>query len=175
MWMFSGMRKEEIGRVTWEQVEQGLVSGSIYLLGSQSKTGDARAVPLADNLKEWLSRYRRPSGLVLPLRWHGTNETHRLQRLDDLTGHFARRLGSWVSNGPRHSFATYHLALFKDAANTVRQMGTSLAKLEKHYWARAENVTTDQARDWFSIRPEDSSNVVSLRQERPLAERIDAR
>lgn len=169
LWLFSGLRKEEISRITWEQVDQGLASGSIYLLASQAKTGEARSVPISDNLKHWLLRYRQASGLVLPPRWRGKDAAHQLQRLDDLTGHFTKRLGYWITNAPRHSFASYHLALAKNPAETVRQMGTSLVKLQQHYWSRAQAITTDQAKEWFAIFPEDSSNVIPLPSQEPQA------
>jgi integrase len=164
LWLFAGLRKEEIGRLTWEQVQQGMDSGNIYLSSSQSKTGEARAVPIADNLKCWLTRYRQRTGFVFPSRLRGKDEEHLLQRLDDLTGYLTRKLGYWIHNAPRHSFATFHLALHKDPARTVSEMGTSLVKLQKHYWARAKNVTTEQAKEWFSIEPCEPNNVVLLPQ-----------
>ena len=160
LWLFSGLRKEEIAKLDWAQVEQGLASGSIYLLASQAKTNEARSVPLADNLKQWLVRYRKASGPVLPKRWQGDSEEHRVQRLDDLTGHFTRKLGGWKTNAPRHSFASYFLALHKDPGETVRQMGTSLQKLQQHYWARAQAITAEQAKQWFSILPGETDSGI---------------
>jgi hypothetical protein len=122
-------------------------------------------VPLAENLKQWLMRYRRPSGGVLPVRWQGRDEAHQFQRLDDLTGHFTRKLGFWIPNAPRHSFASYHLALYKDPAETVREMGTSLEKLQQHYWARAEAITKEQAEEWFGIMPDKCADIIPLPQE----------
>jgi hypothetical protein len=67
LWMFSGARKEEASRITWEQVEAGLQSGSIHMRADQSKTGEARSLPVTDNLRAWLMAYRKPTGTVLPL------------------------------------------------------------------------------------------------------------
>lgn len=48
LWSFSGLRKEEAGRISWEQVDAGFQSGAIYLRADQSKTGEARSLPITD-------------------------------------------------------------------------------------------------------------------------------
>ncbi|MDB6067811.1 MAG: Integrase domain protein [Pedosphaera sp.] len=99
LWLFSGCRKEEASRLSWQQVNRGLEVGYIELLPTQTKTGIGRSVPIADNLRLWLVGGRRDTGTVLPARWQG------IQRLDDLTKYLGRRCGVvWVDNGPRHSY-----------------------------------------------------------------------
>jgi hypothetical protein len=55
LWCFAGIRKDEIARMTWAQVRQGLASGFIELQASQTKTGEGRIVPVMDNLRAWLT------------------------------------------------------------------------------------------------------------------------
>src|SRR5208283_3574515 len=46
LWMLSGLRKEEIARIDWSQVDAGLASGSIFLRADQAKTGRPRSIEL---------------------------------------------------------------------------------------------------------------------------------
>jgi integrase len=157
LWCFSGCRAAEIARLSWGQINQALESGALYLEANQTKTGMDRSVPIYDSLRAWLVKHRQPSGPVMPKKWQS------VQGLSEIARHIARRCKvDWKKNAPRHSYATYHLALHKDPATTVKSMGTSLSKLEKHYWSRAECVTAAVAQDWFDIRPTEPQNVIPI-------------
>jgi hypothetical protein len=163
LWMFSGARKEEASRLSWEQISDGLASGAICLRADQAKTGQERSLPISANLRLWLMRYRKPSGSVLPTEWQADTETQRMQRLDDLARLIKRKTkGVWVPNGPRHSFGTFHLKLHGDPSLTVKIMGTSLAKLDKYYASRSETVTKEAAAEWFAIMPEESADIIPM-------------
>jgi hypothetical protein len=162
LWMFSGARKEEAGRITWEQVEAGLQSGSIHIRADQSKTGEARSLPITDNLRAWLMAYRRPIGTVLPAEWQG------MQRIDDLANTLARQSKTkWVANGPRHSFGTFHLKLHGDPVSTLKAMGTSVHNLQKHYCSRSDAVTKEVATEWFNIFPNEAAEIIPIPLEQP--------
>ena len=69
LWCFAAIRKEEIPRLTWQEVNKGLESGSVDLPAQKPKTGQSRSVLILLNLRAWLSRtsrpratYRRPDG-----------------------------------------------------------------------------------------------------------------
>lgn len=112
LWLWSGCRKEEISKLSWAQVHAGIEANAIYLKADQTKTGKARSVPICVNLRQWLMAYRKANGRLLPEQWHGRDDKHQIQRLDDLTQHVSRMSElDWVSNGPRHSYATHHLKL----------------------------------------------------------------
>jgi integrase len=69
-------------------------------------------------------------------------------------------LKKWASNGLRHSFASYHLAGFEDAAKLALEMGhTNQELIFRHY---RELVTPHQAEKWWEIRPAEQSNLVAL-------------
>jgi integrase len=154
---FSGLRKEEASRLNVAQVREGLRSGSIYLNSSIAKTNRNRAIALPDNLKAWLTRYLPVDGPLLPKHWQ------TMERLDELGSYAERKSGvKWVYNGPRHSFGTYHLRLYGDPAETVKQMGNSLVQLDGHYSSRAESVTREAAQEHFAIMPSLSAEVVPL-------------
>ena len=67
----------------------------------------------------------------------------------------------WPSNVLRHSFASYHLAHFKNAAATAAELGhTSPVMLYKHY---RELVRPDVASQWWQVTPPaDYGNVVAF-------------
>jgi hypothetical protein len=154
---FSGLRKEEASRLSVAQVRDGLKSGSIFLTASLAKTNRSRNVPVCENAKAWLERYLPASGPLLPGDWSC------MSRLDELPGYAARKSGvPQVRNGVRHSFATYFLRFSGDPAETVKQMGNSLAQLDRHYNSRAESVTKEAAQEYFSIMPSLSAKIIPL-------------
>lgn len=162
---FSGLRKEEASRLSLAQVREGLKSGNIYLSASAAKTNRSRSVALCDNLKLWLTRYLpKEDGPLLPVVWSS------MERLDELPGYAQRISGvPWLRNGARHSYATYFLRLCGDPAETVKQMGNSLAQLDRHYNSRAESVTPAAAKEYFAIAPSQPAEVISLNQTPPQA------
>ena len=145
---FSGVRKEECSRLSVAQVREGLKSGAVFLPASITKTNRCRSILLRENVKAWLTRYLPIDGPLLPAEWQC------MERLDELGAYAARRAGlDWVYNGPRHSFATYVLRITRDPAQVVKEMGNSLAQLDRHYNSRADSVTQEVAKEYFGIMP----------------------
>jgi integrase len=78
-----------------------------------SKTAARRLVRMMPNLAAWLEPYRDHHGpIVLP--------NHYRQMVQD-----RRRAGitTWPSNALRHSYASYHLAAFRDAPALSLELG----------------------------------------------------
>jgi hypothetical protein len=72
-----------------------MLSGSIFLEASLTKTQRSRNAPLAHNLKAWLTRYLPETGTLLPPGWGG------MERLDQLPEYASKRSGvPWVRNAP---------------------------------------------------------------------------
>ncbi len=152
LWMFSGVRKEEIDRLTWQEIHAALQSGSLYMPASKTKTGTDRSVPIETDLRKWLTAFAKPSGRVLPPQWQGDN-------LSKLTVHLSEASGTtWKDNGPRHSFASYSPARGDAPASVSAATGNSLAMSQKHYWARSKNPTKEVAGQWFAIVPDDCAS-----------------
>jgi integrase len=63
---FAGIRHAEIQRLEWKDIR--FDDGSIEIRASKAKTASRRLVPILPNLKEWLVKYREPSGLVVTHR-----------------------------------------------------------------------------------------------------------
>ena len=76
------------------------------------------------NLREWLEPVRKHSGKITP-----ENFVKQFQALREVAG-----VTDWPDNALRHSFASYHLAHFKDAAALALQMGhTDADMIFRHY------------------------------------------
>jgi integrase len=146
---FAGVRRAEIERLDWGDVR--LDDGFIEVKASKSKTASRRLVPIQPNLAEWLVPYRTRRGRVSPqnLQKHINDDRDR-----------AQLRAEWPQNALRHSFGSYHLAHFKDAAKLALEMGNSPAMIFKHY---RELVKPKDAELYWAIRPKRKRNIVAFR------------
>ena len=138
---FAGLRRAEIGRLDWSQVR--VERGFIEVSAANSKTAQRRLVTMADNLKSWLEPVARPAGQVCP----SFNVYKRLfgEALKNA------KIESWPHNALRHSFASYHLALHRNAAQTALELGhTESRMLFQHY---RELVAPEEAAEFWQIFP----------------------
>jgi integrase len=134
---FAGLRPAEIQRLDWQDIR--LDRGFIEVAASKSKTARRRLVTILPNLKEWLKPHVRPKGPVDPPNRRNLREAAQRKAA----------IRRWPKNGFRHSFASYHLAKFQDAAALALQMGhTTTGMLFAHY---REVVTPDAAESYWRI------------------------
>ena len=147
---FAGLRRAEIMRLEWSEVD--FDSGLIEVKARISKTASRRLVKIQPNLALWLEPYRAETGFVCP------NDLQR-RIIEDRQRAGLNRC--WPSNALRHSYGSYHLAEFKDAAALALQMGNSPAMIFKHY---RELVKPKEAARYWQIKPEeaDNKNVLSF-------------
>ncbi len=118
-----------------------LEGGFIEVKASKSKTASRRLITIQPNLREWLKQCKSRTGAVCPINFYKrANEDRDRAGLAD----------RWPSNGLRHSFASYHLGKFGDAAKLALEMGNSPRMIFKHY--RQLVRPTDAVRYW-NIRP----------------------
>jgi integrase len=146
---FAGLRSAEIERLDWAEIDLG--QKLIHVTAEKSKSAQRRLVPIRDNLAAWLAPHSRKSGPVA--------DPERVRVARDKTCEAAGI--KWPANALRHSFASYHLAHFKDAAATAAELGhTSPTMLYKHY---REVVRPDAAAQWWQVGPPvDYGNVVAF-------------
>ena len=109
--LFAGLRSAEIERLEWRHIKWD--ERLIEVPAQSSKTAARRLVTMQPNLIEWLEPYHSHRGPICP-------PNHVRRMIED-----KRKAGisSWPSNGMRHSFASYHLAAFKDAPSLSLEMG----------------------------------------------------
>jgi integrase len=119
---FAGLRRAEIERLSWSEVD--LDADVIEVKASKSKTASRRLVTVQPNLHKWLAPYRAQAGRICPVN---------LQRKINDDRDRAGLLSKWPQNALRHSFGSYHLAQFNDAAKLALEMGNSPATIFRHY------------------------------------------
>lgn len=133
--MFAGLRVAEVDRLDWSEVK--MERGFIEVTAAKAKTRTRRLVDIMPNLHAILEPLAAKSGPIMP---------HTVKRHKERA---VRSYGQAVpQNVARHSFVSYHLALFEDVAKTELQAGHDRAVLFGHY---RELVTQDEAEEYFTI------------------------
>jgi integrase len=173
---FAGLRRAEIERLEWKDIHFDLVkykqfaaalatgneeaiskaekewrgSALVEVPALKSKTASRRFVQIEPNLAAWLESYIGRTGMVCPRNLRKLLEVDRR----------AAGLKTWPSNALRHSFASYHLAHFRDAAKLALELGhTSQDLIFRHY---RELVKPNEAAKYWSIQPATQTTLVAL-------------
>jgi integrase len=136
---FAGLRSAELERLEWKDIhwQERLIEVSALT----SKTASRRLVTMRPNLLEWLLPYRQHTGPICP------NSLYRRLQAD----HQRAGLAHWPENALRHSFASYHLGHFRNAAETALELGHSNSAITfRHY---RELVTPGEAERFWRIAP----------------------
>jgi integrase len=110
--LFAGLRRAELERLDWSEID--FESGLIQVTAEKSKTATRRFVTMQPNLRQWLLPLRQLKGSVTPPE--NFRELFNQARV-------AAGITDWPENALRHSFASYHLAHFKNAASTALECG----------------------------------------------------
>ena len=150
--LFTGLRREEIARLDWREID--LDCGHIEVKAAKSKTARRRLVGISANLRAWLVPYRQLANSVRP------TQTPYCRRFAEAVK--AAGIESWPNNALRHSFASYHLAFHQNAAATALQLGHTDSKLLfEHY---RELVHPEEAKAFWQITPDrdDGGKVIPL-------------
>src|SRR5437867_5068758 len=148
--MFAGLRRAEIERLDWSEID--FESGLIEVTAKNAKTARRRHVTLQPNLREWLMPLRKVRGNVTP------RENFR-QSFDQ--ARVAAGIDEWPDNALRHSFASYHLAHFRDAKALALEMGhTNENMIFTNY---RQLVKPKEAERYWSIRPETMEKIVPMK------------
>ena len=146
---FAGLRSAELQRLHWEEIHW---DSNLIEKATKSKTARRRFIKLRPNLEKWLQPYRKYHGPICPDGLRNLElETRRRAKIMD-----------WPSNALRHSFASYHLAHFKNAAELALEMGhTNQQMIFDHY---RQLVRPAEAARYWEICPvtRTSGNIVSI-------------
>lgn len=135
---FGGIRTSSVYRMDWSDIR----GEGVLLPASKSKSKRRAFIEgFPPNLMEWLAPHRRESGRVVL--------THYGAEVSEI----AKRNGIPMSkNVARHSFATYHIAAFRNAPLTALLMAHkgSPRVIWDHYRG---NATNQEGESFFAIRP----------------------
>jgi integrase len=146
--LFAGLRRAEIERLDWSEID--FDSGLIEVTAAKAKGARRRLVPIQPNLREWLMPLRKLSGKVVPDNFRRAFDQARQ----------AAGITEWPGNALRHSFASYHLAHFKNLNALTLEMGhTNSQMLFEHY---RELVKPKEAERYWNIRPTPVADIVPI-------------
>jgi integrase len=146
---FAGIRSAELVRLEWKDIH--FDSGLIEVGRDKAKTAQKRFVKILPALEAWLEPYRNHRGPIAPQNGLKTILLADRQRAG---------ISKWPSNALRHSYASYHLAQFRSAAELALEMGHSNATITfRHYRAL---VTPQEAAKWWSIMPATETNIIEI-------------
>ena len=144
--LFAGLRRAEIERLDWSEID--FESDLIKVAAEKSKTAQKRFVKIEPNLREWL----------WPVRQHKGSVTSEDFRKEFDAARVAAGITEWPDNALRHSFASYHLAHFQNAASTALELGHHDARITfRHY---RELVKPREAERFWNIRPAKTAEKV---------------
>lgn len=154
--LFAGLRTAELQRLEWNDVL--LEKGLVVVSAGKAKTNNRRMVTIQPPLEAILRAMPRPT---LRRIWppNGMKLWDRTLKAAGWRGHKLwapapnPNAPLWPANAMRHSFVSYHVAMFKDAALTALESGHSPEVLFKHY---RQLVTEDDAEEYWSVRLEGS-------------------
>ena len=134
--LFAGVRPEELGRVTWADVD--LERGFLEIGAAASKVRRRRLVPLSANCVAWL-RLRRGDLPLVKTTWRYARDK------------VCAACGlAWHTDVLRHTAASMMLARDQDAAKVALVLGHSPAVLFTHY---RELVRPEAAAEFWQIMP----------------------
>lgn len=138
--LFAGIRPMELTRLTWGDIRDGF----IHITPTNAKTAQVRNIEIEPTLAAWLATTgpHAPTDPIVPRNWR--NKSQDARRAAGLPGR---------PDTARHSYATYHLAKYRDRAALEANLGhaTGSAMLYRHYRAAA---TPAQAAAYWSILPQ---------------------
>jgi integrase len=136
---FAGLRRAEIARLDWSEID--FTESLIEVTAEKSKTASRRFVKMQPNLREWLLPVRKHRGPVICADF--AKEFYQAR--------VSAGIKVWPGNALRHSFASYHLARFRNAAELALEIGhTNSAITFAHY---RELVRPKDAEQYWNIMP----------------------
>ena len=148
--LFAGLRRSEISRLDWSEVD--FEQGHIEVKAKNAKSAARRLVPMRECLRAWLSLHRKSRGPVMPSEMIYRSRLNEARKAAGIT--------DWPHNALRHSFASYNLAAFQNAPALAGEMGHGSTKMIfQHYRAI---VTPKTAKKYWSLKPQQPGKVVKI-------------
>jgi integrase len=139
---FAGVRSAKMVRLNGRSINFG--EKTITIGADIAKKRSQRIVVMQPALLAWLQPCKDALQAAGPVVDQKTFRKDKERLLE------AAKIQEWRANGLRHSFGTYHYALFRSAEDTSHQMGNSVEVVHKHYKAL---VPKADAEKFWNLRP----------------------
>jgi len=151
--LFGGLRRSEAEELTWNDIGDEFVEVKAHV----AKTRRRRLNQITPQLRAWLDIARTIGGKLPAI-----NYADKLKLILEK----AKLRQEWDQNALRHSFASYHFALFKKENETAALMGNSPQMIFQHY---RELVRPETADKYFAIMPpaDADSRAAAARKRKP--------
>jgi integrase len=129
---FAGLRLSEREGLDWQEVD--VENRTIEVLARNAKSARRRIVKISENLAAWLTPLAKESGPVTPPKQIAATEFKAARKAagfgsDSWLSKEERENGvtlkPWPQNALRHSYASYHVAHHKNAAELAFELGHS--------------------------------------------------
>ena len=153
--LFCGVRTEEIKQLKWENIKLDDSDPHVVIPREIAKKRRMRHVHISPNAIDWLLHCKDRTGAITANRFENDYQ-RRFRALLIKCGFIEKVKGAykshWKINAMRHSFGTYHFALYGDSIKTSIEMGhkTGDEVLFEHYRSLA---TKTDAKAFFDLRP----------------------
>lgn len=132
---WAGLRRSEIERLTWAHIlwDRNLIE----VEPENTKKSNHRFVKMLPCLVEKLKPFKGAEGLICD--YDTSNQVEKLCKDAGLV--------AWPHNALRHSYASHHLAHFRDAEDLAMELGHATTEtLYKNY---RHAVTPEEGKEWF--------------------------
>jgi integrase len=149
--LFAGLRTAELERLDWSEID--FESDLIEVSAKKAKTASRRLVAIQPNLREWLIPHRKHKGSVRPQDRFEFRQSFNQARKD-------AGIKEWPNNALRHSFASYHIAHFKDAKSLALDMGHRDTKMIFQHYRNV--VKPREAERYWQLKPARARKIVAL-------------
>jgi integrase len=162
--LFCGLRTGEVSRLDWSEVHWLDEKPFVHIPAGKAKKRSIRLVNIPSNALAWLKLCDPKSGGRID---PGSPKTYakRFGRIPQLAGMGKEDAkGNWQSgweiNDTRHSFGSYHYALYGDSVRTAAEMGHKQGDdvLFAHYRSL---VRKEEAEAYFGIMPSNPAGKVT--------------
>jgi integrase len=141
--LFAGVRSAEMMRLDSKNIN---FEGQTLTIGADiAKKRSQRIIDMQPTLLAWLEPVKdklKAGGLIADANGFRKNKARLLE---------AAQISDWPANGLRHSFGSYHYAMFRNADDTSHQMGNSVDIVHKHYKTL---VPRSEAEEFWNLRPQ---------------------
>lgn len=132
--LFAGLRPSELRALRWDNID--FKTHEIRVESEQ-----IRYVPMHMNLAAQLDPYREKGGEIIPRNWR-----KKMDCVKAMAGYGEGK--RYPSDGLRHSFGSYWLALHNDRPRLAEIMGNSVDVIKRHY---RKAIPKSEAEQFWSL------------------------